>query len=56
VINGDLGQSDLSNKPSCDFNEIITRLDKVQNVGIMELTAEDIVRNPIIGAIIDRLY
>ena len=55
VINGDLQQSDLSNKGGCDFHEIITRLDKLENVGIMELTVEDIIRNPIIGSIIDRL-
>ena len=56
IINGDLHQSDLSRKPSCDFNEVITRLDSVQDVGIMELTVKDIVRNPIIGSIIERLY
>ena len=55
VINGDLQQSDLSNKGGCDFHEIIKRLDKLENVGIMELTVEDIIRNPIIGSIIDRL-
>ena len=55
VINGDLQQSDLSSKSSCDFHEIIKRLDKLENVGIMELTADDIIRNPIIGKIIDRL-
>ena len=55
VINGDLQQSDLSSNSSCDFHEIIKRLDKLENVGIMELTADDIIRNPIIGKIIDRL-
>ena len=55
VINGDLQQSDLSSNSSCDFHEIINRLDKRENVGIMELTADDIIRNPIIGKIIDRL-
>ena len=55
VINGDLQQSDLSSNSSCDFHEIIKRLDKLENVGIMELTVEDIIRNPIIGKIIDRL-
>ena len=55
VINGDLQQSDLSSNSSLDFHEIIKRLDKLENVGIMELTADDIIRNPIIGKIIDRL-
>lgn len=55
VINGDLHQSDLSGKDDCDFHEIIKRLDKLENVGIMELTVEDIIRNPIIGRILDRL-
>lgn len=55
VINGDLQQSDLYGKDDCDFHEIIKRLDKLENVGIMELTVEDIIRNPIIGRILDRL-
>lgn len=55
VINGDLRQSDLSSRDRSGFYKIIDRLDSLEDVAIIELTALDILRNPLIGKIIDRL-
>ena len=56
VINGDLDQTDLSDRSSGGLEEFIDKLDNVSGVGIAELTDEDIIRNKIISKIINALY
>ena len=56
VINGDLDQTDLSERSSGGLEEFIDKLDNVSGVGIAELTDEDIIRNKIISKIINALY
>ena len=55
VLTGDLEQSDLAYNQRKGFSDIITRLQGVNNIGFSELEISDIVRNPIIGDIVDRL-
>jgi len=55
VLTGDLEQSDLAYNQRQGFSDIITRLQGVNNIGFSELEISDIVRNPIIGDIVDRL-
>lgn len=52
IITGDLSQSDIGGHGLQTF---IDRLDQLANIGIVRLTASDIVRHPIIGAILERL-
>ena len=54
VINGDPDQTDLKRGESGAFDRLIDELDDLDGVGICELEACDIVRNPIIGRIMAR--
>lgn len=55
VINGDAEQTDLPEKFRGGMINMINRLDNLDGVGICHLDAGDIVRNPIIGRILERL-
>ena len=54
VINGDPDQTDLKRNESGAFDTLMDELDDLEGVGICELEACDIVRNPIIGRIMAR--
>jgi phosphate starvation-inducible PhoH-like protein len=54
VINGDPNQTDLKGREAGAFYELMDTLDDLEGVGICELEACDIVRNPIIGRIMAR--
>ena len=56
VINGDIEQTDLLKKDQGGLEEFLERLDGIDDVGISELTEEDIVRNSIISKILKALY
>lgn len=55
VLTGDIGQSDLSKHLRGGFEDMIGGLQGVDGIGISELTGVDIVRNPIIVKILNRL-
>jgi len=55
VLTGDLEQSDLQCIKQGGFKSIIDRLDGVEGVGFSHLDISDIVRNPIIADIVNRL-
>jgi len=55
VINGDVDQSDLPQFLRGGLEDVSERLFGLQGVGVCELDATDIVRNPIIGRILERL-
>jgi phosphate starvation-inducible PhoH-like protein len=55
VINGDADQSDLPNFLRGGLEDVSKRLFALQGVGICQLDVTDIVRNPIIGRILERL-
>lgn len=55
ILTGDVDQSDLENRKQGGFEHIIARLQSTQNIGFSHLESIDIVRNPIIADIIDRL-
>lgn len=55
VLTGDLDQSDLQSYQKEGFRDIIERLQQVNNIGFSELEISDIVRNPIIADIVNRL-
>lgn len=55
VINGDMQQSDLPRSLRGGLDHIRGRLFGLQGIGVCELQATDIVRNPIIGRILERL-
>jgi phosphate starvation-inducible PhoH-like protein len=55
VINGDADQSDLPISMRGGLENVQKRLFGLQGVGTCELDASDIVRNPIIGRILERL-
>ena len=55
VITGDDTQSDLPYRQRGAFSKCLTRLDGVANLGVMYLKKEDIVRNPLIPIILDKL-
>lgn len=55
IINGDLRQSDLERNGKIGLQTVIEKLTDLPNVAIVELTTEDIVRNPIIAGILARL-
>lgn len=57
IITGDLEQLDrkdiLKSKKKCGLEYAVEKLSKLSSVGVVEFTNEDIVRNPLIGQIID---
>jgi phosphate starvation-inducible PhoH-like protein len=55
VLTGDLDQSDLERYNKEGFKQIIERLNGVNSIGFSKLEISDIVRNPIIADIVDRL-
>jgi phosphate starvation-inducible PhoH-like protein len=55
VLTGDIGQSDLSRHMRGGFLQMISYLEGINNIGFSVLESVDIVRNPIIAAIISRL-
>jgi phosphate starvation-inducible PhoH-like protein len=55
VLTGDIAQSDLDKRQQGGFLELINSLYDLQGVGACKLETSDIVRNPIIGSIVDRL-
>lgn len=55
ILTGDTAQSDLQRHLKGGFESLGQILDNVLGVGIVKLEASDIIRNPIIGDIIDRL-
>lgn len=55
VLTGDVEQSDLENRKKGGFGDIMSKLHDVDNIGISSLESSDIIRNPIIADIIDRL-
>jgi phosphate starvation-inducible PhoH-like protein len=55
VLTGDIGQSDLSRHMRGGFLQMISSLEGINNIGFSVLESVDIVRNPIIAAIISRL-
>ena len=55
IINGDADQADLPERFRGGMVDIMHKLDGLQGVGVCELDASDIVRNPIIGRILERL-
>jgi len=54
VINGDPDQTDLKGRDAGAFYQLMDELEDLEGVGICELEACDIVRNPIIGRIMAR--
>jgi len=55
VLTGDIAQSDLDKRQQGGFLELIHRLYDLEGVGTCKLETSDIVRNPIIGSIVNRL-
>jgi phosphate starvation-inducible protein PhoH and related proteins len=55
VINGDADQTDLPERFRGGMINIMSKVDGLQGVGVCQLEASDIVRNPIIGRILERL-
>lgn len=55
ILTGDVGQSDLSRHLQGGFISMINNLDGIQGIGISSLESCDIVRNPIIANILNRL-
>lgn len=55
VLTGDAGQSDLHRHMRGGFTDIIDALLNVEGIGICQLEHQDIVRNPIIVKILNRL-
>lgn len=55
VLTGDTQQSDLNMHHRGGFAEIIRSLDNINGIGISKLTGIDIIRNPIIGSILNAL-
>ena len=55
VINGDTDQSDLPEYTKGGLDKFIDKLQNLDGVGLCQLTASDIVRNRLIGKILERL-
>lgn len=55
ILTGDLDQSDLENMRKGGFRAIIEKLQGANGIGFSTLESSDIVRNPIIAEIVDRL-
>lgn len=54
IITGDPMQSDLKTT-NCDLIDVMRRIESLDGVGIVSFKKEDIVRHPLVGAILDRL-
>jgi len=55
VLTGDIAQSDLQRQQQGGFLELINKLNDIEGVSSSKLETSDIVRNPIIGDIVNRL-
>lgn len=55
VLTGDVNQSDLQKNCQGGFYRLSHVLEKVDGVGVTSLEASDIIRNPIIAQIIDKI-
>lgn len=55
ILTGDIAQSDLQKHQRGGFADMIRVLDGLNQLGFVKLSTSDIVRNPIIGDIINRL-
>lgn len=55
VLTGDVGQSDLSYNHRGGFPSMIKSLENINGIGLSNLNNSDIIRNPIIGAILEAL-
>lgn len=55
ILTGDTEQSDLEYRKQGGFGTIIDKLQDTNNIGFSHLEASDIVRNPIIADIVDKL-
>jgi phosphate starvation-inducible PhoH-like protein len=55
IVNGDLKQSDLARDGVVALETFVDKLNNIEGVAIQELTAIDIVRNPIISKILEKL-
>lgn len=55
VLTGDTAQSDLQYQQRGGFLKLSQMLQDVEGVGMMSLEATDIIRNPIIASIIDKI-
>jgi phosphate starvation-inducible PhoH-like protein len=55
IINGDLSQTDLNDYAEGGLDECMTKLEKVDGVGVCRLFGGDIVRNKIIADILEAL-
>lgn len=55
VLTGDISQSDLHRSMRGGFIDLITYLENLEQIGVARLNNSDIIRNPIIGKILDRL-
>ncbi len=55
ILNGDPYQSDLMVSQQGAFKAIMNRLKTVQNIGVVQLTSLDVVREPIVSEIIKTL-
>lgn len=51
VLAGDLNQSDLPRDQRGAFKKVVEALESVEEIGVVKLTMEDIVRHPLIGVI-----
>lgn len=55
VLTGDVGQSDLHRTLRGGFSDMMSALSGIDGIGMVELEGSDIVRNPIIVKILDKL-
>jgi phosphate starvation-inducible PhoH-like protein len=54
IITGDPLQSDLKTS-GCDLIDVMRRIESLDGIGMISFKKEDIVRHPLVGAILDRL-
>ena len=55
VLTGDAAQSDLPITVQGGFSKIMSKLHDTKSIGIVKLTLEDIVREPIVKTILEKL-
>lgn len=55
ILNGDITQSDLRKQDQGAFAQVCKCLEGVEGISIIHLSESDIVRNPIIGRILEKL-
>jgi phosphate starvation-inducible PhoH-like protein len=55
VLTGDLKQSDLPLREQGAFKDVLVALNNIESIGIVKLYDQDIVRNPLISKILEKL-